>query len=261
MDPAFRDHLLNGRRQAAAKWLVRHHSAEVHGFCVAMVGNEGEDLAQDVFVKAFGAMDAFRGDASTRTWILAIARNHCLDHLRRQSRAPVELPDEPDTEGPLDDAPLPDWMVQDRHEVRRALSALSEVPRAMVRLRFVHGLDYQELAGVFDIKPGTARMRISRALARMRLELDPPMAADVACLDADALDELAPEEMAPRAGAAPPLPAAPPPAPSGGVFGGLRRRSRAQRPPAFAQVLGALGLPSAGFVEGLVAATLDLEDA
>ena len=253
MDHAFRDHLAHGRQKQAATWLVRHHAPEVRGLCVAMCGNEGEDLAQEVFIRAFGALEGFRGEASTRTWILAIARNRCLDHLRRQQRAPVELEEEVDPEGPLDDSPLPSWMVQDRDEVRRALDALAEVPRAMVQLRFVHGLDYAELGGVFGIKPGTARMRISRALARMRLELEPPAEAISLCLDDSEDLEAAIEP--PAAGAAPPAPA-----PSRSRFGGLRRRSATRRLSDFGQVLATLDASKGRYEARLVALTRALPE-
>ncbi len=185
MDQAFRDHLKRGDRKAAGTWLVRHHAPEVRGLCCAMAGSEGEDLAQDVFIKAFAGLPEFRGEASARTWILAIARNRCLDHLRRLQRAPVELDDQVDLEGPIDDSPLPSWMVQNRDAVRRALDVLGEVPRAMIQLRFVHGLDYGELGEVFGIRSGTARMRVSRALARMRLEFAPPMEAVCLCAESE----------------------------------------------------------------------------
>ncbi len=178
--------------------------------CRALVRNESraEELAQDVFVRAFGALEGFRGEASSRTWILAIARNRCMDELRRGAISPIE--DDPDAlEAPLDDTPLPAELCENRAEVLRALHVLPELQRALVVLRFVHGFDYAELGKTFGIKPGTARMRVSRALARMRDELVPMPEAECLALD---LEEAADEMGAAPAEAmgAPPMPAAAP---------------------------------------------------
>jgi len=66
-----------------------------------------------------------------------------------------------------------EWLA-DRSVVMRALDALTEGDRALVVLRFKNGLDYEELATAFGLREGTVRMRVSRALARMRqvLEMD-----------------------------------------------------------------------------------------
>lgn len=261
MDQAFRDHLRRDDIRGAGAWLVRHHAAEVRGLCVAMCGLEGEDLAQDVFIKAFAAMAGFRGEASSRTWLLAIARNRCLDHLRRQQRAPVELEDEFDVEGPVDDAPLPSWMVANRDEVRRALDVLAEVPRAMIQLRFVHGLDYGELSGVFGIAPGTARMRVSRALARMRLELAPPPmeAAESLCLYEPEMDAQIQDAGvfggAPPAAAPAALPPAPAPPPTRSRSRRILGRPTPPPQPEFSRVLVALTLPTGRYEARLVELT------
>jgi hypothetical protein len=67
---------------------------------------------------------------------------------------------------------MPSDLLERRDEVEAALADLSEGDRALVVLRFRHGLDYSELALTFGIKEGTARMRLSRALARMRTTLN-----------------------------------------------------------------------------------------
>src|SRR6186713_3237593 len=84
-------HLIaRGDRKHAASLLVRDHAPAVFALCRAMVRDPrlAEDLSQDAFARAFGALDGFRGEASPRTWLLKIARNRCLDHLDRERRAP-----------------------------------------------------------------------------------------------------------------------------------------------------------------------------
>jgi RNA polymerase sigma-70 factor (ECF subfamily) len=135
-----------------------------------------EDLAQEVFSRAFTSLHGFRREASSRTWLLTIARNICVDYLRAKNR-------EPSTGGRLegsdpdhqpDDAPLPSDLVARRHQLKEALDSLGEVDRALIVLRYRHGLEYLELAQVFGLRSGTIRMRLSRALARMRVRLERP---------------------------------------------------------------------------------------
>lgn len=156
--------------------LIRQHQSEVFSLCRSMVRDPdvAEDLAQDSLAKAFAARDGFRGEASARTWLMAIARNRCRDHLRRQHGSPFV--DDPDVaeEGPVDDAPLPATMLSDQGQVRIALESLPEAWRAMVVLRFVHGFSYDELSATFGIGNGAARMRVSRSLKQMREALQAP---------------------------------------------------------------------------------------
>ncbi len=166
-----------GDLRRAGEWLVHRFAAEVVDLCGAMVRDQSlaEDLAQEAFGKAFTGLAGFRGDASARTWLLRIARNCCIDHLRAQSRHPWAegssneqgLP-----EGQPDDGPLPPELLLRQQDVQRALAGLNEPERALIVLRFRHGLSYRELAGAFGLRPGTVRMRVSRALAKMREVLE-----------------------------------------------------------------------------------------
>lgn len=195
------DLLEEGDLRAAAERLFADHAAEVLGVCHAILRDPpaAEDVSQEVFSRAFAGLRGYRGDAAPRTWILAIARNACFDHLRRAKSAPPMADDGFVDDGFADDAPLPPDLLAERDEVSRALAALDEHDRSLVMLRFCHGFDYAEIAEVFGIKPGTARMRVSRALARMRAELA-PMRDAARSLDALAMME-APAPDAIRRGA------------------------------------------------------------
>jgi RNA polymerase sigma-70 factor, ECF subfamily len=169
-------YLQAGDLRAAGEWLVRQYAGDVVALCRAIVRERtvAEDLAQDAFSAAFTSLSGFRREASPRTWLLAITRNRCIDHLRRLSRDPwggAELEQqEPDAHP--DDAPLPAEILLRRADVDAALSSLAEAERALVVLRFRHGLEYPEIADVFGLREGTVRMRLSRALAKMRSELE-----------------------------------------------------------------------------------------
>jgi len=177
-------------RRRVATELVEQHGAAVYALCRALVRDDlvAEDLSQDAFTRAFGALDDFRGDASPRTWLLAIARNRCLDHLRARGR---DLTDDAEPDAHASDAPDVLALLTNRDDAALALSALDETSRALVVLHFGHGVGYREFAEAFALREGALRMRISRALARMRDALVADDDADYdACYAAD-LEEMA----------------------------------------------------------------------
>jgi len=254
IDAEFHAFLDAGDLRQAGTWLVKRHAPDVLGLCGAMIRDPttAEDLTQDVFGKAFSGLGGYRREASSRTWLLAIARNRCIDHLRALRRDPWRgaPPDEAsaDPDRVPDVAPLPTELLTSRAQVEAALDELVEGERALVVLRYRHGLDYRELAHVFGIRPGTLRMRLSRALNKMRLALEraagelrslaqdededralassfaameAPMAEDLG--DLEALGDLENIEEAALAGAAPPPASAAAPAPA------RRRAAKAQR--------------------------------
>ena len=227
-ESGFRDALASGDRRAAAAWLVQSFAADVHGLCRALVrdASAAEDLTQDTFHKALAGLGEFRGESSARTWLLAIARHRCIDHLRRQGRRPDPLGAEPQLGEPMDDAPLTSDLLSDRKALLRALGSLDESSRALVVLRFHHGLGYPELAEAYGLKQGAVRMRISRALAAMRAVLTPAPARAGRALERayqEAKPTAVPPPMRPRA-APPPAAAAPAPAPVdfGAMLGALQ---------------------------------------
>lgn len=203
----FRAWIGAGDLRRAGEWLVHSYADDVLGLCGAMVRDRhaAEDLAQDVFGRAFAGLGDFRAEASPRTWLLRIARNRCIDHLRARNRDPWGGGgDDSDPDVHPDHAPLPPDLLLRRADVEGALGHLTEGERALVVLRFKNGLDYGELAHAFGLREGAVRMRVSRALAKMRDALGGAEG------EADAeLAGLAPEARAPAParGAAPTSPA------------------------------------------------------
>ncbi|HJL01824.1 MAG TPA: sigma-70 family RNA polymerase sigma factor [Polyangiaceae bacterium LLY-WYZ-15_(1-7)] len=241
--------LREGDVRAAAEGLVRRYADEVHALCRAMVrdATAAEDLAQDVFGRAFAALPAFRAEASLRTWILRIARNRCVDHLRARQREPwgPGAEEEPDAQ-PAAEPSVAQLLVH-REQLRAGLDALSEGERALVVLRFGHELGYPELADAFGLKEGAVRMRVSRAVAKMRAVLETPGAGAMRSRSAGAPPAPAaprrpsaprasgarPPEARPEAPPGAPAPGAPPArAPAPGLARGGARRRLGAAPPA-----------------------------
>lgn len=168
--------------------IVRRYQDCVYRYIVRMTGPgpDAEDLTQETFVRAFGAIGAFEGRASLRTWLLRIATNKCIDH-RRRSRKPTlsaaHLSDLAAPDGtPLDlhdSAPGPYDLVE-RDElgnlVSNAVDALPDKLRTVLILYDVEGLPYDEIAQVLQVPIGTVKSRLFHAREGLRLVLRPYLA-------------------------------------------------------------------------------------
>jgi RNA polymerase sigma-70 factor (ECF subfamily) len=144
-----------GDRFALAAF-VRATQADVWRFCAHLVdAQSADDLAQDVYVRAFAATARFRGDASARTWLLSIARRTCADELRRRRRERLRdakatpPPPQPSAEGLVD--------------LTLLLAALDRERREAFVLTQVIGLPYEEAARACRVPIGTIRSRVARA--------------------------------------------------------------------------------------------------
>jgi RNA polymerase sigma-70 factor, ECF subfamily len=127
---------------AAQTRIIEATQQSVYSLCVALAGNEAEDLAQETFLRAFAALRRFdaNGSATFRTWLLVIARRACRDHARGRSRRPVHLDNDADA---IADIAAPDEaleQMQNAWRVRQAVATLDEDQRAVIALREWEGL-------------------------------------------------------------------------------------------------------------------------
>jgi RNA polymerase sigma-70 factor, ECF subfamily len=144
--------------------IIRDHSAAMFRVAVSIVHDHAlaEDVVQESVVKAWQALDTFRGDASIRTWLLRITHNTAISALRKRRddvTAPSELPERPGHISVEESALLQ----ADRDEIWDALSRLDPVGRAIVVLREVDRMSYEEIAEVLDLPTATVRTRLFRA--------------------------------------------------------------------------------------------------
>ena len=147
----------DGDLLALSAW-IRRSQAEVWRLCAQLVSREqADDVTQEVYLRAYRALPAFRGDSSARTWLLAIARRTCADavrDLRRRRRlaARFERPGyEPDPAGAI--------------SVEVLLAGLDPERRLAFALTQVLGLSYIEAAEICECPVGTIRSRVARARA------------------------------------------------------------------------------------------------
>ena len=158
-----------GEGSALDALVARHHRA-VYEVAWRVLGDadEAADAAQDTFVRAFGALGGFRGDASFRTWVLRIALNTARSAGRKRTRRrEVPLDAAPEQAGGTD----PARSAIERSEAERAERALSSLPekqRLAVSLRVHQGLSHREIGALTGSSEGAARVNYHLGLKRLR---------------------------------------------------------------------------------------------
>lgn len=159
----------------AFETLVERHRNRVMANCRYISGSpaDAEDLAQEVFVKAYFAVERFEGRSSFRTWIQRIKVNHCLNHVRK--RAGKQFVDVEDLEvrgaEEIQVAPQAERNVAAlgmREQIEQSLDALNDTLRIPLVMRDMDHLSYQEIADTLGIGLSAVKMRIKRARAEFQ---------------------------------------------------------------------------------------------
>lgn len=179
--------LLEGLREGAAEAyesLIATYQQPLFNLVCRLLGDSGEacDVVQEVFLKVFRKVGAFRGESSLKTWIYRIAVNETHNHQRWHSRhRRQEVCLEGDAEGGTDYSQrLPDpgrspfdcAADSERHSmIQAALSRLNPTFRAAVVFRDIEDLSYEEIAEILRIPLGTVKSRILRGREALRKEL------------------------------------------------------------------------------------------
>jgi RNA polymerase sigma-70 factor (ECF subfamily) len=163
--------------QTAFGHLVRAYERPVYNLTYRMLGNavEAEDAAQETFLRAYSKLATYQPERKFVNWLLSIASHHCIDRLRRRSRAPQLSLDGPlPPQWTVSDTPRPDQVVnqnQQREQVREVLETLPPDYRATVVLRYWYGLSYREIATAMKTTESAIKSRLHRARRMMAQEL------------------------------------------------------------------------------------------
>lgn len=168
ISPAAEQAMLDGLRQRdpeAFASMVRRFSGLVMHKVRFMLGESAgsgvEDVAQEIFVKAFRDMHQVRGPRIA-PWLMAITHNHCLDVIRQRQRQPVTQMYEErhaPTVGPVETDGVADL-----------LRSLTPTERMVVMLRAIDHLEYQEIAKITGLAVGTLRNTFCNCMRRLREE-------------------------------------------------------------------------------------------
>jgi RNA polymerase sigma-70 factor, ECF subfamily len=172
-----------GDREAFAE-LVRRYQNPIYNFVIRQVGqtNTAEDTTQEVFLRVVQNAAEFKHEARFSTWLYTIARNLCIDHLRKLSHRRHPSLDQPPP-GSADQRTLADT-VSDPHpranvdrvaassEVQacivRAVDALPEDQREVFLLREVANLSFKQISEVTGVGENTVKSRMRYALDRLQ---------------------------------------------------------------------------------------------
>ena len=169
-------HLINAHLSgdpSALPVLIDRHRAPLMGFLVSRVGSDAEDLYQETWNRAVGALPRYRDQGTFRAWLLQIARRLIIDHHRRRG-ARIQLLS---TETPPD---LHTETTPYQHAATRqlsdatdaALAALSPDVAAVIRMRIVDHLPFNEIARRQRVPLNTALGRMHRGLRQIRRALE-----------------------------------------------------------------------------------------
>lgn len=185
---------VRGGDQRAFKLLVERYQRKVYAVALGMLKNREDamDVSQEAFVKVYKYLDHFKGDSSFYTWLYRITVNICIDVLRKRAGGGGEAV-EYDESVPMDlsEANIgalgtrlgtnPQKSALRRELAEKIQEALAQVPekhRAILLLREVEGMSYEDLSRTLEIPKGTVMSRLFHARAKVQkilseyLELD-----------------------------------------------------------------------------------------
>ena len=164
--------------------LIERFQQPVYGIVFRLLGNpsDASDVVQDVFLKVFRSVGAFREQSSLRTWIYRIAVNEAHNHRRwfsRHGRREVSIENEREDkasalESARDPGRSPFDLALDQENrtlIEQALTRINPTFRTAVVLRDIENLSYEEIAEILQLSLGTVKSRILRGREALRREL------------------------------------------------------------------------------------------
>ena len=152
--------------------LVRSVQRPVFGLCLRLLRSEAEasEVAQEAFLRAYQNLGRYDDGKPFDLWVMAIARNLCLDILRRRTRMQTEDLSEMAEALPSGERSLEEGAIdrQERLSLEAAMSTLSAQDREVLALYYVQRRTTREIAQVIGVAPGTIMARLFRAREKLR---------------------------------------------------------------------------------------------
>ncbi len=177
---------------AAFNEIVARYKQKIYNYLLRMTGSaeDAEDLTQEVFVRMYTNIAAFRAEASLSTWLFRIAGNLAVDAFRRgkkerglvQTSLDARAESSADDEGQGASRDVPDWSREPLRvfghkelgaQIQAALEKLPPKLRSAVVLHDVEGLPYEEIATIERVPLGTIKSRIFNGRVALREQLRP----------------------------------------------------------------------------------------
>ncbi len=162
--------------ERAMNVLVDRHHGVVFRSCAAILSDEdlAADASQNSFLKAFRAIDRFRGEAAFRMWLLAIAGNEARGLLRKVKQRREDTLEDVGTLPAEGNDPSAEVVL--RSEVARVRAVLADLPekqKLSVSLRIFEGLSFREIGEIIDSTEGSARVNYHHGIRRLKELLGP----------------------------------------------------------------------------------------
>jgi RNA polymerase sigma-70 factor (ECF subfamily) len=153
----------------AFETIYRQHAARIYSLASRMAGStdEGEDLAQEIFLQAYRKLGSFKGDASVGTWLYRLAVNHCLDFVRSRRAKMGRVTDTLDADGAFEPVSRRETPLV-RIDLERAIEQLPAGCREAFVLHDIEGFDHKEVAGFLGIAEGTSKSQVFKARMKLR---------------------------------------------------------------------------------------------
>src|SRR5438105_816070 len=173
--------------QHAFEMLVRRYNVPLFNFICHCLGDYDQacDVLQQVFLQLYISMPTLRTGEPLKAWLFQVARNRCLDELRRKKAihfSELEAANDEDDLSPLaimpDNSPLPEELAE-HHDLQeclqRAIEALPPKFRSVVLLRYAGQLSFSEIGQVLAMPEATAKTYFQRAKPLLRTALSPQL--------------------------------------------------------------------------------------
>jgi RNA polymerase sigma-70 factor (ECF subfamily) len=159
--------------------LMQRHQGFVKANCrmITRAPSDAEDLAQEVFVKAYFGLRRFEGRSQFRSWLQRIKVNHCLNHLRSRRGVAVDVEEVAETHPAMRTEAAAHRNLQtaaDRARILSVLDALPDTLRVPLILRDADGQTYDDIAQQLGIGLSAVKMRIKRGREEFRRRFADP---------------------------------------------------------------------------------------
>lgn len=163
---------IDGNREAYRELVIRYQQL-IFAVIFRITGNyqDAEDIAQETFIKAYRALDSYRGEAMFSTWLVKLATNKALDYRRKQQRLSIDVLEDNIERLSVDHESFTERVIlrkEDLAQLRQKLESLPEVYRRTLYLCYFDELSCQEIAEREGVPVKTIASRLYRGKKILR---------------------------------------------------------------------------------------------
>lgn len=141
---------------------------KVYGYVYGKIRNEeeAEDIAIETFTKVFAKLKLYNEDFDFTTWVISIAHNTMIDHIRKSPKLNISIDDDTNLLEILEDQPSPEEYLilkQDNDKLTNAIARLKEPYQKIIELRYIEDKTYKEIAEELNLSLPNVKVRLLRA--------------------------------------------------------------------------------------------------